>query len=237
MCDATDGGFGIGELAERAGFTARTIRYYTTEGLLPQPRRRGRCAVYDETHLARLELIRTLQSAGLSLAAIGDYLRQIPDDADRDTIVLHGSLLAPWSSEPTELLADEDLHARAGRPLTGEEVELLGRLGIVEPAPGGVHRVRVRMLSDWVRLLDGGVTAEAAEEAHAIIEEHVTAIAEELTDVFRRRLWPPYRDHRLPRSRLLSITDSFRPLVLNQIVSAVERAVDDTKHRAIMRRL
>lgn len=61
----------IGEVAESAGLTSQTIRFYEHEGLLP-PARRGRNGyrVYDETTLSRLDFIRSAQSAGLTLAEI-----------------------------------------------------------------------------------------------------------------------------------------------------------------------
>jgi DNA-binding transcriptional MerR regulator len=60
----------IGDLAEAAGVTPRTIRYYTAEGLLPPPDTRGRYAVYGEEHLLRLRLIARLKDAYLPLGEI-----------------------------------------------------------------------------------------------------------------------------------------------------------------------
>lgn len=58
----------IGELAHKAGVTAKTIRYYESIGLLPDP---GRTAsgyrIYDEGALERLQFVRDAQAAGLSL--------------------------------------------------------------------------------------------------------------------------------------------------------------------------
>lgn len=52
----------VDELAARAGVTVRTIRFYSTRGLLPPPeigpRRVGR---YGPDHLSRLALIEELQ--------------------------------------------------------------------------------------------------------------------------------------------------------------------------------
>lgn len=61
----------IGEVAESAGVTSQTIRFYEHEGLLPPPGRRGNgYRVYDRTTLNRLAFIRSAQSAGLTLAEI-----------------------------------------------------------------------------------------------------------------------------------------------------------------------
>ena len=61
---------GIAELAERAGVTQRTIRYYVSEGLLPPPAGRGQRRAYNEEHLQQLERIQRLKLAYLPLHEI-----------------------------------------------------------------------------------------------------------------------------------------------------------------------
>jgi DNA-binding transcriptional MerR regulator len=69
----------IDDLAQRAGITVDTIRYYQREGLLPSGERAGRTRRYGPEHLERLERIRALQSRRFSLAAIRALLdRQTP---------------------------------------------------------------------------------------------------------------------------------------------------------------
>ncbi len=70
----------IGELAERAGVTVRTIRYYTDEGLLPQPEAQGKYAYYTQAHLFRLDLIRQLKDAYLPLREIRQVLQALTDE-------------------------------------------------------------------------------------------------------------------------------------------------------------
>ncbi|MGH9074678.1 MAG: MerR family transcriptional regulator, partial [Acidimicrobiales bacterium] len=60
----------VDQLAARAEVSVDTIRFYQARGLLPPPRRQGRVAWYDVTHLERLDRIRRLQEQGLSLATI-----------------------------------------------------------------------------------------------------------------------------------------------------------------------
>ncbi|MFL9677854.1 MerR family transcriptional regulator [Streptomyces sp. KL110A] len=57
----------IGELAERAGTTTRTLRYYESRGLLPARRTDQGHRVYDESDLRLLREIRTLQDFGFEL--------------------------------------------------------------------------------------------------------------------------------------------------------------------------
>jgi DNA-binding transcriptional MerR regulator len=60
----------IGELAQKAGVTVRTIRYYISEGLLPSPQVRGRYSVYDEDYLKRIRLIQRMKDAYLPIKEI-----------------------------------------------------------------------------------------------------------------------------------------------------------------------
>ena len=61
----------IGEVCERLGVSARTVRYYEELGLLPGVRRRaGGRRVYGADELERLRFIQRLKALGLSLAEV-----------------------------------------------------------------------------------------------------------------------------------------------------------------------
>ncbi|MGW7101289.1 MerR family transcriptional regulator [Streptomyces sp. NPDC054838] len=57
----------IGELAERAGTSTRTLRYYEARGLLPARRGSNGYRTYDEEDLRLLRQIRVLQDFGFEL--------------------------------------------------------------------------------------------------------------------------------------------------------------------------
>jgi DNA-binding transcriptional MerR regulator len=62
----------------------RTIRYYTTLGLLDRPAAmRGRTALYGRRHLLQLVAIKRLQAQGLSLAEVQERVVGLPDAALR----------------------------------------------------------------------------------------------------------------------------------------------------------
>ena len=71
----------------------RTVRYYTTLGLLDRPTIQGRTAFYGRRHLLQLVAVKRLQANGLSLSAIQSRLigladtelaklARLPDDAE-----------------------------------------------------------------------------------------------------------------------------------------------------------
>ncbi|MFI1017564.1 MerR family transcriptional regulator [Streptomyces sp. NPDC020965] len=57
----------IGELAERAGVSTRTLRYYESRGLLPARRAVNGYRVYGDDDLRLVAQIRTLQESGFGL--------------------------------------------------------------------------------------------------------------------------------------------------------------------------
>ncbi|SFF36762.1 MerR HTH family regulatory protein [Nannocystis exedens] len=59
----------------------RSIRYYTTLGLLDRPHLQGRTALYGPRHLAQLVAIKRLQAEGRSLAEIQRVLPTLDDAA------------------------------------------------------------------------------------------------------------------------------------------------------------
>jgi DNA-binding transcriptional MerR regulator len=68
--------YAIGDLADLAGVSRRTVRYYVQEGLLPAPFGLGRGNHYGPEHLDRLLRVKALQEAGRSLDEIRRALGQ-----------------------------------------------------------------------------------------------------------------------------------------------------------------
>ncbi len=72
--------YSLTELADLAGVTPRTVRYYITSGLLPSSGRSGPGAKFGDEDLARLRLIRRLQREHLPLAEIRQRLAGLDDE-------------------------------------------------------------------------------------------------------------------------------------------------------------
>ncbi len=71
--------YSLQELADLAGVTPRTIRYYIVQGLLPSPAKAGPGTTYTDGHLNRLRLVRRLQREHLPLAEIRARLASLDD--------------------------------------------------------------------------------------------------------------------------------------------------------------
>src|SRR6266540_6380046 len=72
----------IGELAERAGISAKAIRYYEQIGVLAPPARTASgYRAYDEAVLGRLGFVRAAQALGLTLGEIRQIIAFRDDGA------------------------------------------------------------------------------------------------------------------------------------------------------------
>lgn len=101
--------YSLTELADLAGVTPRTVRFYLAQGLLPSPGATGPGVKYAEAHLDRLRLIRRLQREHLPLAEIRDRLSGL--DGSRiamlaDAVLTPDGVHVPNSSDPADTALD-----------------------------------------------------------------------------------------------------------------------------------
>lgn len=75
----------IGELAQRTGVSASTIRYYEDQGILPKPQRKASgYRVYDDNSMQKLMLIRYSLELGFSLQ---ELQRLLTDQYDQQALM------------------------------------------------------------------------------------------------------------------------------------------------------
>jgi DNA-binding transcriptional MerR regulator len=230
---AADAELTVDELAARTGMTVRTVRFYASEGLLPAPHRRGRIAYYDDRHRMRLDLIRTLQEHGYTLAAIERVLARIPHDATPAEYGVQSAVLAPWLPGQTEELDREALERRVGRRIEDDQIAYLAAVGALERVGDGRFRASPSLLGHALELMQLPVPQGVLDQSAAIIQEHATAVADGLTEVFARGIWGPYQRGEISSDQVVEILNRMRPLALQGLVGAFGRAAD----RAARRRL
>jgi DNA-binding transcriptional MerR regulator len=222
----------IDELAARTGTTVRTVRFYATEGLLPAPTKRGRIAYYGAQHRMRLELVRTLQEHGYTLAAIERVLARIPEDAGPAEYAVQAAVLAPWLPDQTEELSRAALEQRLGR-IDDESLAYLVRVGALIEVGDDAFRTSPAVLGHAVELMRLPVPASVLRDSARIIDEHATAVANGLTDVFIAAIWGPYQRGELNHEEVVEMLARLRPLAVQGLVSAFGRAADRAARRGL----
>ncbi|MBG7144582.1 Cd(II)/Pb(II)-responsive transcriptional regulator [Pseudomonas aeruginosa] len=129
----------IGELGKKADCLVQTVRFYESEGLLPEPARsEGNFRLYDEVHLQRLLFIRRCRAKDMTL----DEIRQLLNLRDRPELgcgevnALVDALIAQVRTKMKELRALErelmDLRRSCDSARTSRECGILNSLA--EPA-------------------------------------------------------------------------------------------------------
>lgn len=231
--ESLDGELTVDELAARTGMTVRTVRFYVSEGLLPAPRRRGRMAYYDARHRLRLDLIRTLQDHGYTLSAIQRVLARIPEDASAAEYAVQSAVLAPWLPDQTEELDRAGIERRVGRSLSDEQLAYLVALKAVEPCADDRFRVSPAMLGHAAELIELPVPQAILVGSAALIDEHASALANGLTELFAHTIWGPYQRGELSHEQVVAILERVRPLALQGLLGAFARAADEAAHRRL----
>ncbi|WP_328582010.1 MerR family transcriptional regulator [Streptomyces sp. NBC_00370] len=115
----------IGELAARAGASARQVRFYEAKGLITSARGPNNYRDYDESALGRVQQIRELLDAGLSTQVIRGILPCL--ESPRDPIVFEGvtpETVAALEQERDRLTGRIDVLTRNRDAVVGYLTEL-----------------------------------------------------------------------------------------------------------------
>ncbi|WP_394828347.1 MerR family transcriptional regulator [Pendulispora albinea] len=207
----------IEDLAREAMTTVRNVRAYQDKGLLPRPRKRGRVAVYDETHLARLRLVGQLLERGYTLANIKELVQAWDGGQSLGAVLgLVAEAMGPADEAPGTVSLDE-LFRLFPEPDAITCLAAAIRLGIVEPEAGsdvpamsgrlsGVGAADVqniakatlfrvpspRLFAIGVELHAAGVPIRALLEQVELLREDMDRIARRFLELSTRHIFARY---------------------------------------------
>ncbi|MFF3504207.1 MerR family transcriptional regulator [Streptomyces sp. NPDC003247] len=184
------------ELAEAAGITVRTLRFYRERGLLAPPRREGRIAWYDDHHLARLRTVAALLERGHTLTGIAELAEAF--DHGRDVADLLG-VGTPTEEEPVRL-TPEELAARFEGQVTPENLAAALDLGYLGTDGDEIVHISRRLLDVSTALVREGIPLADVLAAGARVRAHADALADLFADLVLRHA----AEDDLPRLRPLA---------------------------------
>jgi DNA-binding transcriptional MerR regulator len=179
--------FTIDDLAAKTGVPSRTIRFYQAKGVLPAPRRDGRVAYYDQSHVERLEVVGKLQDKGLHLRAIRDVVTRRDFDGTAIQKWLGvGERLGELSGDTPKLLTEEELKQFLGDPPPGIIGRLVRHGGVTLEGEGSSRRYLVKspaLLALGAKLVRSGVQIDTALQLHDVIQRRLARMADEVVEL------------------------------------------------------
>lgn len=205
----------MAELAREAGITVRTLRFYRERRLIHPPRREGRIAWYDDSHLTRLRTISALLERGHTLTGIAELAEAFDHGRGVGDLLGVSGTGAPAGEEPVRV-TPEELAARFPGQATPENLSAAMDLGHLGTDGGELVHLSRRLLEVCAALVREGIPLAEVLSTGARIREHTDALADLLTDLVRSHT--PDRD--LTRLRPLA-----RGVVEAELSLALDRRV------------
>jgi DNA-binding transcriptional MerR regulator len=177
----------IDELAARIGLPSSTIRMYQTKGVLHAPRRQGRVAYYDASHVERLTLVQRLQQRGFSLPAIAELI------SAREKGESVAAVLGMGEAEgPDDWVRIKVRDIKHLIPMGDVQPRLLlraMRLGLVRWKYGWPH-ARRWALEAGGRLAGLRVPSDDVMDSFTRLRTATDAVAADFVRLFERQFWP-----------------------------------------------
>jgi DNA-binding transcriptional MerR regulator len=230
----------IDELAQRSGMTVRNIRAHQSRGLLPPPEVVGRTGYYGDDHLARIELIREMQTEGLNLEAIRRLVGSV-GDSSAEVLDFTRALRAPFEDEEPEIVDEAEVAERWGGDPDPKLMRRAEKLGLLRRLDDGkVEVISTRLMNAGAQLADLGVSAETALEVAGKMRRSAEAVASAYVDLFLKTVWEPFDkagrpDEDWPKVR--EALERLRPLASEALLATFQIAMTEATEKALGRAL
>jgi DNA-binding transcriptional MerR regulator len=222
-------GLTIDQLAQRTGMSARNIRAHQSRGLLAPPALRGRTGYYGDDHVARVELIQTLQDDGFGLALIQRLLR-VAGDSTGNLARLAAVLHEPFGPDEPRVVATEELEQRFHTRST-EVRTTLEELGFLRPVGNGqLEEVTPLAFRGGEVFADLGVPAEDLVMVAAELRKQLDRVATTCMRLFVDYVWKPCDqagEQEKGMDRLLQAVQRLRPLGSAAVGSLFQLAMSE----------
>jgi DNA-binding transcriptional MerR regulator len=231
----------IDELAHRTGMTVRNIRAHQSRGLLPPPQVRGRTGYYGAEHIARIELIREMQTDGLNLEAIRRLLEGV-GDSSTEVLDFARALRAPFEDEQPEIVEAGELSHMWGddEPDPGL-IRRAEKLGILRALPDGRFEViSPRLQRAGKELADLGVSAKVALAIVEKMRRHSEGVADAFVDLFVEEVWKPFDRAGRPEEdwpKVREALERLRPLASDALLAVFQITMSEATEKATERTL
>lgn len=172
------GEYRIDDLARLAGTTTRNIRVYRDRGLLPPPRRVGRIALFNDTHLTRLRLITSMLDRGYNIAHVREMLSAWEQGKNLgDVLGLESAIVGTWTTEKPETMPLADAQRLVDDP---HAFERLVALQIIRVDGARATVTRPKLVEAFNEIRGYGVALDKLIDLHEQIVPEIDKISDML---------------------------------------------------------
>ena len=215
----------IDELARRVDMTARNIREWQTNGLLPPPQRRGRVGFYGDDHIAHIERIKSLRVQGFPLDVIRRILDQSGESAP-EVRRLASTVLSPANLTGSMEMKRVDLAEQFG----ADAEQYLAECGLIDVVNDELLVITDTATFDYVeKLVAIGLPLGKVAGALTHMTNHQIVSMQAFVDLYRDAIWEPFLHAGLPIDEWSTIADKtvqLRSLGIGLGMQAFRRAID-----------
>jgi DNA-binding transcriptional MerR regulator len=217
----------IDDLARAADTTTRNIRAYQDRGILHPPRRVGRVALFDDTHLARLRVITSMLSRGYTTAHIAEILSAWENGDDLADILGLERLVGPWASDAPTTVAVEQ-----AKELAGDDAgyRRLVASKMIEPRGEEAVLHRPKLLESYAEMRGYGVPTAVLIDLHERIEPLLDQVSKLLVrtgaEQVAGRLPSPTHPTGQDMNELVTMLIRFRTLAMEAVTASLAHTLE-----------
>lgn len=223
----------IDDLARVSNVTVRNIRAYQERGLLHPPRREGRVAIFDDSHLSRLKIITSMLDRGYTSVHILEMLTAWEGGLDiADVLGLEKALVPPRIDDPAATMTLAEV-----RSLTGdkESLQQYVDVGLIEVKGAKALVKRPELIRAFGEMQGFGASVESLIRLHSEVAMRVDDITKALVDEGVRQVGQRFTEGAEPTSaqigELVATLTRFRELatgaVMGTFAESMERTIED----------
>ncbi|OBF46250.1 hypothetical protein A5787_11710 [Mycobacterium sp. 852002-50816_SCH5313054-b] len=220
----------IDELARRVDMTARNIREWQTNGLVPPPQRRGRIGIYNDDHISHIERIKSLRAQGFPLDVIRRVLDQSGESAP-ELRRLTSQALSPANLTGSMEMKRVDLAEQFG----ADAEQHLADCGLIDVVNDELLVITDTRTFEYVeKLVAIGLPLDKIARSLTHMTNHQIASMQAFVDLYRDEIWEPFLHAGLPIDDWPAIAEKtvqLRSLGIGLGMQAFRRAIDNVAGR------
>ncbi|QCQ92371.1 MerR family transcriptional regulator [Rhodococcus sp. SGAir0479] len=228
----------IDDLAREAGVSVRNVRVYQDRGLLPPPRKEGRAGWYNESHLARLNLIGRMLDRGYTFATISELLTAAQYGLHVRDVLETDDPGGRWKKyRRAAKLTLSELRRMFGDQTTEADIALGTRLGVLAKAGTEYSVTNPRLIEAAQVLVDAGIPLadilEKTESARRDLGAVAASFVELVSDRYLAREGETLELDEATISEVAAVVNQVRPLAYDAVHALFAEAVEEQISKAL----